>query len=103
MKTFSMLSLTLGVALIAGSCNNSTGGRGTPIDSTNDYGTAPVQYESGAPTTPVDTTMHSQPADQRSRQDNSVNNSMPQTSDTTAPAPSNTDKSTTSGSSNGRK
>lgn len=76
MKTFSMLSLTLGVALATASCNNSTGGRGTPIDSTNDHGTAPVQYEAGMPETPVDTTMQTQPMDQKARQDNSVNNSL---------------------------
>lgn len=76
MKTFSMLSLTLGVALATSSCNNNTGGRSTPIDATNDHGTAPVQYEAGVPGTPVDTTMRTQPIDQKARQDNSVNNSL---------------------------
>jgi hypothetical protein len=76
MKTFSVLSLTFGVALAISSCNNDTSGRGTPIDSTNDHGTAPVQYEAGTPDHTVDTTMQSQPMDQKARQDNSVNNSL---------------------------
>lgn len=101
MKTFSMLSLTIGMALAVGSCNNSTGGRETPIDSTNDYGTAPVQYESGNPDVKTDTTMHSQPMDQKARQDASAERSMAQPATSAAPSPSNTDRATTSGSSNG--
>ena len=101
MKTFSMLSFSIGIALAVSSCNNSTGGRETPIDSTNDYGTAPVQYGAGNPDVKTDTTMHTQPMDQKARQDASVNNSLDHSATSAAPAPSNTDRATTSGSSNG--
>lgn len=101
MKTFSKLSLSIGIALAIASCNNSTGGRETPIDSTNDYGTAPVQYEAGNPDVKTDTTMHTQPMDQKARQDASANRSLDQPATSAAPSPSNTDRATTSGSSNG--
>ena len=101
-----MLSLTIGVALATSACNNSTGGRATPIDSTNDNGTAPVQYSQGNPENKTDSTMHSQPMDQKARQDNSAEASMQPATDMSgaSPAsPSNTDSSTTSGSSNNKK
>ena len=107
MKSFSMLSLTIGVALATSACNNTSGGGATPIDSTNDNGTAPVQYSQGNPENRTDSTMQSQPMDQKARQDNSAEASMqhPSTnmSEASPVSPSNTDSSTTSGSSNNKK
>lgn len=102
MRTFSMLALTLGSAIIIGtSCNNSGGGRSTPLDSTNDLGTAPVQYQGGTPDVTVDSTMQSAPYEKRDRQDNSNARSMQeaQGNQPGQPAQSNTtDPKTTSGS-----
>ena len=102
MKTFSMLSLIFGITLVTSACNNQSGGRGTPIDSTNDYGKAPVEYQAGNPDVKVDTTMHTQPGDQKQRQDYNANATLKQQSDA-APTANTTDSSTTSGSANPKK
>lgn len=92
-----MLSLTFGIALVTSSCNNEHGGRGTPIDSTNDYGKAPVEYQAGNPDVVTDSTMQTQPGDQKQRQDRSANESIRKESNT-PPTANTTDSSTTSGS-----
>ena len=104
MKTFSMLSLTLGIVLVTASCNNEPSPRATPIDSTNDYGKAPVEYNGSTETSKTDTTMHSQPMDQKARQDYNANATIGAgSSTTTTPTANTTDSSTTSGSVNPKK
>ncbi len=102
MKAFSMLSLTFGVALMLGtSCNNREGAHSTPLDSTNDLGTAPVQYQSGTPDRTTDSTMQTTPTDKRARQDSGNIRSMndAQGGEKQPPARSNTtDAKSTSGS-----
>jgi hypothetical protein len=107
MKTFSMLSLTLGIALVTGvSCSNQEGGREVPIDSTNDLGTAPAQYQSTTQGPKVDTTMQSQPYEQRARQDQANERSMQEAQqgngNAQPPQSNTTDPKTTSGSTNNR-
>lgn len=107
MKTFSMLSLSLGIALVVGasSCNNSSsdGARTVPMDSTNDAGAAPVQYQGGTPEQTTDTTMQSNTMEMRARQDNANARSMQEAQGANAngnqPESNTTDPKTTSGSS----
>ncbi len=102
MKTFSMLSISFGIALVVGtSCNNKEGARSTPVDSTKETGAAPVQYQSGTPDQTTDTTMQTHPMDNRARQDNSNARSMQDAGGNQKdkqPSSNTTDSKTTSGS-----
>lgn len=102
MKTSSLCTMITAAALmIVASCNNQDGAHSVPIDSTNDMGTAPVNYQGGSGDVTVDTTMQSAPYEKRSRQDSSNARSMneAQGDQPAQPVESNTtDPKTTSGS-----
>lgn len=95
MKTF-IAALLLGIGISAASCNNSETGSSTPVDSTVQNGTAPVDYQSGAGGMTADTTMQ--------HRDDLTSDTMGQSrmQTPTAPATGNTtDPRTTSGSAPG--
>jgi hypothetical protein len=98
MKSY-ILPLLCSGALIIASCGSDTeGGKSTPIDSTVQNGTAPVDYQGGTPTETIDTTMQRRDA---MRGDTMGQSTAPmnQPNGNGANSSNTTDKRTTSGSS----
>lgn len=59
MKTTFFLPVAIACAFVASSCNNQTSGTSQPIDSVNQKGHAPVDYQEGSTANPTDTTRNS--------------------------------------------
>ena len=102
MRSFSMLSLTLGIALVTASCNEGKSGRSTSVDATNNEGRAPVEYNGGTDTPRTDRSMQTQPAEQKAVQDRNAEASI-SSPNNAAPLSNTTDSSTTSGSAKPKK
>lgn len=62
MKTLAKTLLAATFFIAFASCGNSESGQSTPIDSTVQNGTAPVQYSEGTPESTADTTIQQRDA-----------------------------------------
>lgn len=98
MKSYFMPLLGAVMIALASCGNNSEGGSSTPIDSTVQNGTAPVNYQEGTPTTTIDTTIQQRDAMRGDTMNQSTSMSN-QPNGNGANSSNTTDKRTTSGSS----